>query len=354
MHHRRQRCREFRRRALPQVRADGAQRAAVARRSRSRAKCSRSAATRSIQRGLRPAGADDRLRRHARRRSRKITVKLLPQAAECARVHRWRHSTTSRMQARPVGRDHRRRHRSGWPGNDGQARPSRGRAVRRTPATRWMPRRSCCAKSDGTQRRSRGRDRAHAKRAAGGRRDRASACRSDEPNACDSGPAARPHSPRWAASRPITTAWTAPFRANAFADVLDSASRSCPREFELRVRERVSCRRRQPASADPVRRQQCRPSSSGPKRSARTSSSSASKSAARSPASMASASRRSTQMCVAVQHRRTRCFHGIKRAFDPLGLLNPGKAVPTLHRCAELGAMHVQGGQLPHPELPRF
>ena len=47
-------------------------------------------------------------------------------------------------------------------------------------------------------------------------------------------------------------------------------------------------------------------------------------------------------------------FHAIKAAFDPAGLLNPGKAVPTLHRCAELGRMHVQGGALPFPELPRF
>ncbi|MDO9225736.1 MAG: FAD-linked oxidase C-terminal domain-containing protein [Pseudomonadota bacterium] len=47
-------------------------------------------------------------------------------------------------------------------------------------------------------------------------------------------------------------------------------------------------------------------------------------------------------------------FHAIKAAFDPAGLLNPGKAVPTLHRCAEMGRMHIQGGALPFPELPRF
>ncbi len=47
-------------------------------------------------------------------------------------------------------------------------------------------------------------------------------------------------------------------------------------------------------------------------------------------------------------------FHGLKRAFDAQGTLNPGKAVPTLHRCAELGRMHVHHGNLPHPELPRF
>jgi len=47
-------------------------------------------------------------------------------------------------------------------------------------------------------------------------------------------------------------------------------------------------------------------------------------------------------------------FHQIKAVFDNQGLLNPGKAVPTLHRCAELGAMHVHHGELPHPELERF
>ncbi|UIJ45247.1 FAD-binding protein [Sphingomonas cannabina] len=44
----------------------------------------------------------------------------------------------------------------------------------------------------------------------------------------------------------------------------------------------------------------------------------------------------------------------LKCAFDPDGLLNPGKVFPTLHRCAELGRMHIHRGQLPHPELPRF
>jgi glycolate oxidase len=47
-------------------------------------------------------------------------------------------------------------------------------------------------------------------------------------------------------------------------------------------------------------------------------------------------------------------FRGVKRAFDPPGLLNPDKNIPTLRRCAEYGKMHVHRGQLPHPELPRF
>ena len=59
-------------------------------------------------------------------------------------------------------------------------------------------------------------------------------------------------------------------------------------------------------------------------------------------------------MCVQFQSAELTQFHAVKAAFDPDGLLNPGKAVPTLHRCAELGAMHVHHGQLPHPELERF
>ncbi len=59
-------------------------------------------------------------------------------------------------------------------------------------------------------------------------------------------------------------------------------------------------------------------------------------------------------MCVQFPAPELAQFHALKAAFDPECLLNPGKAVPTLHRCAELGAMHVHNGQLPHPELERF
>ena len=44
----------------------------------------------------------------------------------------------------------------------------------------------------------------------------------------------------------------------------------------------------------------------------------------------------------------------LKCAFDPDGLLNPGKMFPRLHRCAELGRMHIHRGQMPFPDLPRF
>ncbi|MEM7400825.1 MAG: FAD-linked oxidase C-terminal domain-containing protein [Pseudomonadota bacterium] len=60
------------------------------------------------------------------------------------------------------------------------------------------------------------------------------------------------------------------------------------------------------------------------------------------------------QMCVQFDDAELATFHQIKSAFDEHELLNPGKAIPTLHRCAELGAMHVHNGKLPHPDLPRF
>lgn len=44
----------------------------------------------------------------------------------------------------------------------------------------------------------------------------------------------------------------------------------------------------------------------------------------------------------------------LKCAFDKNGLLNPGKVYPTLHRCAEMGRLHVTGGKLPFPDIPRF
>ncbi|HWZ70505.1 MAG TPA: FAD-linked oxidase C-terminal domain-containing protein [Casimicrobiaceae bacterium] len=59
-------------------------------------------------------------------------------------------------------------------------------------------------------------------------------------------------------------------------------------------------------------------------------------------------------MCVQFSSAELEWFHAIKHAFDDGGLLNPGKAVPALYRCAEMGRMHVHRGQLPHPDLPRF
>ena len=60
------------------------------------------------------------------------------------------------------------------------------------------------------------------------------------------------------------------------------------------------------------------------------------------------------QMCVQYGADALDMFHRVKAALDPKGLLNPGKAIPSLHRCAEYGAMHVHRGQVPFPDLPRF
>ncbi|UVJ46035.1 glycolate oxidase subunit GlcD [Pseudomonas sp. LS1212] len=60
------------------------------------------------------------------------------------------------------------------------------------------------------------------------------------------------------------------------------------------------------------------------------------------------------QMCAQFNSDELTLFHAVKAAFDPSGLLNPGKNIPTLHRCAEFGAMHVHMGKLPFPELERF
>lgn len=59
-------------------------------------------------------------------------------------------------------------------------------------------------------------------------------------------------------------------------------------------------------------------------------------------------------MCVQFSPFERALFLSVKHAFDPLELLNPGKMIPSLHRCAEYGKMHVHRGMLPFPELPRF
>lgn len=60
------------------------------------------------------------------------------------------------------------------------------------------------------------------------------------------------------------------------------------------------------------------------------------------------------QMCVQFSRAELDAFFAVKKAFDEPGLLNPGKAIPTLHRCAEYGRMHVHKGEMPFSDLPRF
>jgi glycolate oxidase len=61
-----------------------------------------------------------------------------------------------------------------------------------------------------------------------------------------------------------------------------------------------------------------------------------------------------SSMCVQFTAAELERFHAIKHAFDAFGLLNPGKAVPTLARCGEFGRKHVHDGQVLHPDIPRF
>ncbi len=60
------------------------------------------------------------------------------------------------------------------------------------------------------------------------------------------------------------------------------------------------------------------------------------------------------EMCVQFGEAERNLFHAVRECFDPLRIMNPGKAIPTLARCAEFNAMHVHGGQVPHPEIERF
>jgi glycolate oxidase len=59
-------------------------------------------------------------------------------------------------------------------------------------------------------------------------------------------------------------------------------------------------------------------------------------------------------MCVQFSAAEMEQMRAVKRAFDPQELLNPGKVIPTLNRCAEYGKMLVRGGRIAHPDLPRF
>jgi glycolate oxidase len=59
-------------------------------------------------------------------------------------------------------------------------------------------------------------------------------------------------------------------------------------------------------------------------------------------------------MCVQFSAEENEQMFAVKRAFDAKGLLNPGKVIPTLNRCAEYGKMLVRAGQIKHPDLPRF
>ena len=60
------------------------------------------------------------------------------------------------------------------------------------------------------------------------------------------------------------------------------------------------------------------------------------------------------QMCLQFTDAEISQFHALKQAFDEKALLNPGKQIPTLARCAEFNAMHIHRGEMPFPHLERF
>jgi glycolate oxidase len=137
------------------------------------------------------------------------------------------------------------------------------------------------------------------------------------------------------------------------ADIL-IAIEAMEKKYAAALLQRLSCRRRQPASADPVRRQRPRPAAPLPSCSAPTSWRPACAWAAPSPASTAWAWKSSTRCACSFQPAEREQMFAVKRAFDPQELLNPGKVVPTLHRCAEYGKMHRQARPAAICRLPRF
>ena len=170
---------------------------------------------------------------------------------------------------------------------------------------------------------------------------------------CCSGRGARRRFRRWGAFHPTTTAWTAPFRARKLPLVLHAHEGDVGANTGLRVanvfhagdgnlhplilydankpgelEQRRSIRRRH---LETVRRSRRRADRRARRRRRK----------ARPDAAMFS------EIDLDAQQR-------VKCAFDAKGLLNPGKVFPTLHRCAELGRMHISGGKLPFPDIPRF
>ncbi len=167
-------------------------------------------------------------------------------------------------------------------------------------------------------------------------------------SACGSGAGARTRFPPRAASAPTTCAWIRPFRANGWPRCCARSKRwkssiglRCVNVFHagdgnlhpLILFDANDADELQPLRA--VRR--------GDPRDQRASS------AARSRANTASAWRSSIRCACNSRPPSGSICSAVKRAFDPPGLLNPGKVIPTLQRCAEYGKMHVHRGSLPFP-----
>ena len=180
-----------------------------------------------------------------------VTVRLLPIPATKRLV--LAAFASARSRGRRGRQDHRERHRAGGTRNDGRARDRGGRGVRRR---RLSDRRrgDSAVRTRRHARRSRRTERAGA--AADARADTRPkyARRATTRIGSGCGSAAKRRSPRWAGSRRTTTAWTARFPRARLAEVLRAIEKLSER-FGLGGRQRVPRRRRQSASADPVRRE---------------------------------------------------------------------------------------------------
>ena len=247
--HRRQRRGERGRRALPQVRPHGAQRAPRARRAdhRRHRRVRRRVAR---QPGLRSPGARQRQRGPARGHHRdhgQAPAQAAARAGRACRVRRRRES------GRGGRRDHRRGHHPRRPRDDGPACHARGRAVR----ARELParRRGGAARRIGRhQRGSRGRDGGHPAHPRWSRARAKCACRATRRSASCSGPGRKAAFPAVGRISPDYYCIDGTIPRKALPRVLRAIA-EWSKEFGLRVRERLPRGRRQPASADPVRRQ---------------------------------------------------------------------------------------------------
>ena len=240
------------------------------------------------------------------------------------------------------------------PGDDGPARRRTRSSSSCTRATTSTPPRSCCANP--TARREEVEDEIARMKAVlrARRRDAHDACRATRPSGCASGPGARRRFPAVGRISPDYYCMDGTIPRKRLGEVLDLHRRD-GEEVRPALPERVPRRRRQPASADPVRRQRRRASCSAPSSSPPRCWRNASRSAAPSPASTAWASRRSTRCACSSAPDELELFLAVKRAFDPAGPAQSrarrcrrSRAAPSSAACTCAAA------QLPHPELPRF
>ena len=294
---------------------------------------------------LRPAGADDRLRGHARRRHRGHR-----QAGAQAGAGAGGHGLVRRCRQgrRRGGGDHRRRHHPGRAGDDGQAGDGRRRAFRQG---RLRPRR-------------RGhpavRIRRHAGGSGGGDRARCARCSSaaarrdirvsrDEAERLRFWAGRKAAFPAVGRISPDYYCMDGTIPRKRLAEML-ARHRRHGEEVRPALRQRLPRRRRQPASADHVRRHHAGRTGSGPKPSAPKSSSCRSTLGGTITGEHGVGIEKINQMCVQFDAPELDAFHRIKSGLRPGRACSiPARPCRRLHRCAEFGRMHVHHGDLKFP-----